>query len=260
MLTGISLTRPLAFIDLETTGTCPRSDRVVEISVMVVPASGEALHRTRRLDPGVPIPPEATAVHGISDADVAGAPAFRRVARPLLRLLEGCDLCGFNLRRFDLPLLREEFRRAGLELPLEGRAVVDLMELYHRREPRDLAAAVRFYLGREHEGAHSASADVLASARLLGAMLARYGDLPRDVAGLAASLAGPGAVDSEGFFRRVGGELRFVKGRGVRGLPVAAVAADPKLRGFLSWMLRQGLAEDTTAVVRQALAEAGVRA
>jgi DNA polymerase-3 subunit epsilon len=260
MLKEISLVRPLAFFDLETTGACPRASRIVEISVLVVPPSGEPLHRTRRLNPQVPIPEEAAAVHGITDADIAGAPTFRRVARSLLRLLEGCDLSGFNIRRFDLPLLREEFRRAGLEFPLEGRAVIDVMEAYHRREPRDLAAAVRFYLGREHDGAHSASADTVASAQLLGAMLARYPDLPRDVAGLAASLAGPGVVDSEGFFRRVGGEVRFVKGRGVRGLSVGAVAADPQLRGFLQWMLRQGLADDTKTVARQALAAAGVPA
>jgi DNA polymerase-3 subunit epsilon len=254
MLTNISLKRPLAFLDLETTGVNPWRDRIVEISVLLVQPSGEVTQRTRRINPGMAIPAEASALHGITDADAAGEPPFPDVARALLCELDGCDLCGYNLKRFDLRVLCAEFRRAGLELALRGREVIDLQEMYHQREPRDLAAAVRRYLRREHEGAHSAAADVLASACLLDAMLACHADLPRDVPGLAALHASPLVVDSEGFFCRVGAEVRFARGSRVRGLSVAAVAASPQLRGFLRWMLQQDLAEDTKEVARQALA------
>jgi hypothetical protein len=114
MLRNITLARPLAIIDLETTGTNPQSDRIVEISILKLPPDGPPLQRTRRLNPGVPIPPAATAVHGITDADVADAPRFEQVAGALLAFLDGCDLCGFNLKRFDLQLLCQEFAQPGL--------------------------------------------------------------------------------------------------------------------------------------------------
>src|SRR5690242_8632899 len=147
MLLNITLEKPLAVIDLETTGTDPQNDRIVEISILKILPDGRRRHRTRRLNPGIPIPPAATAVHGITDADVAGEPRFEQVAQGLLDFLDGCDLCGFNLKRFDLRVLYCEFARAGRRLPLEGRALVDPMEIFHRREPRDLNAAVRTYLG-----------------------------------------------------------------------------------------------------------------
>src|SRR5262245_27775718 len=131
MLSNLVLKRPLAFLDLETTGLNPWRDRIVEISVLRVQPSGDAAQRTRRINPGMAIPPEASAVHGITDSDVAGAPSFQEVAPALLRSLDGCDLCGYNLKRFDLRVLCAEFRRAGLELPLSGRVVIDLQEIYH---------------------------------------------------------------------------------------------------------------------------------
>jgi DNA polymerase-3 subunit epsilon len=175
------------------------------------------------------------------------------VAEELLALLDGCDLCGFNLKRFDLRVLYAEFSRAGHTLPLEGRAVIDPMEIFHRREPRDLAAAVRFYLGRDHECGHSAAADVLAAVAILDAMVARYPDLPRDVAGLHRHFADPDCVDSDGFFRRVEGHIRLVKGK-YRGLPLEKVAAESP--SYLEWMLGQAFPEDTKRVAREALVAA----
>jgi DNA polymerase-3 subunit epsilon len=254
MFTNICLGKPLAVIDLETTGTDVKTDRIVEISVLKILPDGELIHRTRRVNPGKPIPVEATAVHGITDADVTGETRFEKLAAGLLAFLNGCDFCGFNLKKFDLRMLYAEFSRAGRKLDMEGRAIIDPMEIFYRQEPRDLRAAVKTYLGREHEDSHSAKADVQATAEVLNAMLARYPDLPRSVAGLHQRFVDADCVGSDGFFRRVEGEVRFVKGNKHRGEPLAAVASgDP---GYLEWILGQDFFEDTKAVVREALARA----
>ena len=251
MFKNLILSRPLAVIDLETTGTNPQFDRIVEISVLKVSPGAPPEHRTRRLNPGVPIPAEAHQIHGIGDADVAGEPTFRDVAAGLLALLDGCDLCGFNMKRFDLPILVAEFRRAGAELSLDGRVVIDPMEIFHRYEPRDLAAAVRFYVGRDHVGGHSAKADVLATAEVLDAMLVRYDDLPREVDAIANYTKDPGQVDAGRRLRRVNGEVRITFGR-FRGQPLAAVAR--REPDYLRWVLGGDFPDDLKAVVRDALA------
>jgi DNA polymerase-3 subunit epsilon len=217
---------------------------------------GRQVQRARRVNPGVPIPPEATAIHGIVDADVAKEPRFPQFAASLQRFLDGCDLCGFNLKRFDLRFLSAEFSRASQSFSLTGRAILDPMEIFHAREPRDLAAAVRFYCGREHEGAHAASTDVLAKAEVLDAMLGHYADLPRTVVGLNQHLKNPNAVDSSGTFVRVEGEIRFAFGP-YRGQPLGAVAQTKP--DFLQWMLTKDFFDDTKAVVKDALRRARPR-
>jgi DNA polymerase-3 subunit epsilon len=250
MFNYLVLHKPLAILDLETTGTEPQTDRIVEISVLKALPDGRQRHRNQRINPGIPIPAAATDVHGIADADVADEPAFEDIATELRVFLDGCDLCGFNLKRFDLRLLYAEFKRAGQPLSLEGRAILDLMEIFHAREPRDLAAAVRFYCGREHEGAHRAAADTCAAAEVLDAMLARYADLPRTVPGLDQHLKNPNAADSAGHFIRIEGEIRFAFGK-YRGQPLAAVA---RMRpDYLQWMLGQDFFDDTKALVKAAL-------
>jgi DNA polymerase-3 subunit epsilon len=250
MVNLLNLSRPFAVIDLETTGTDVRTARVVEISVLRMEPSAAKKQRTQRLNPGIPIPPDATAVHGISDDDVAGEPTFAQVAGKLAHFLDGCDLCWFNLKRFDLRVLYCEFQRAGVAFDLEGRAVIDPIEMFHQLEPRHLAAAVRFYLGRDHDGAHGAAADVTATAEVLDAMLVRYPDLPRTPAELHQRFQDPSAVDSDGFFNRIEGEVRFKKGK-YRGQPLSAVARRDS--GYLQWMLGQDFFDDTKAVVSAAL-------
>jgi DNA polymerase-3 subunit epsilon len=252
MFKNLTLERSLAIFDLETTGTDPEGDRIVEISVLKVSPEGKGEHRTRRVQPGIPIPAEATAVHGITDADVAQAPRFGQVAAGLLAFLDGCDLCGFNVKRFDLRMLYVEFSRVGLRLSLEGRALVDPLEIFHAYERRDLAAAVRFYCGREHAGAHGAAADVLATAEVLDAMVARYADLPRSVPALYQHFKDPQAVDSAGRFVRVRGEIRFAFGK-YRGQPLAAVARTKP--DYLEWMLTQNFFDDAKVVVQDALSQ-----
>jgi DNA polymerase-3 subunit epsilon len=250
MFKHLVLHKPLAILDLETTGTDTQNDRIVEIGILKVLPHGAQECRNHRVNPGVPIPPAATAIHGIADADVAQEPRFAQLAADLHSFLDGCDLCGFNLKRFDLRVLYVEFNRAGQPLSLEGRAILDPMEIYHAREPRDLAAAVRFYCGREHEDAHAASADALATAEVLDAMLVRYADLPRTVAGLNQHLKNPNAVDAAGNFVRVEGEIRFAFGK-YRGRRLDAIAREKP--DYLQWMLTQDFFDDTKALVNNAL-------
>lgn len=246
------LDRPLAFFDLETTGTDPASDRIVEISVVRLGVDGTREARTRRVNPERPIPPDATAVHGITDADVADAPPFRSIARAFLEFLADADLAGFNVLRFDAPLLEREFRDAGIPDAFAGRRIVDALAIYHRKEPRNLAAAVRFYLGREHEGAHAAEADVLATADVLLAQLDRYADLPATVGELAAwcNPAPPGAVDRGGKFVRRDGEIVFNFGK-KKGRKLADIARDEP--DYLRWMLGSDFPDDVRAIVKEAL-------
>jgi DNA polymerase-3 subunit epsilon len=180
----LTLYRPLAFIDLETTGIDPARDRIIDLALVVVHPNGRSNEWVIRVDPGVPIPLDASRVHGIVDQDVRGCPPFAAYAQTLAVLLAGCDLAGFNLLRFDLPLLEAEFQRCGLSFAREGRALVDAMVIFHQREQlkrRNLSAAVRHYCGRAHLCAHSALADVRATIAVLTAQLQRYPDLPRTV-------------------------------------------------------------------------------
>lgn len=245
--TNLILDRPLAVVDLESTGVDPARDRVVEVAVLTLlpRAAPESFHR--RVNPGVPIPPGATAVHGIGEADVAGAPLFAAIAPELFAALHGCDLAGFGIASFDLPLLAAEFARARVPFRVAGRRVIDVLALYRRLQPRTLASAVRDYLGREHEGAHSAVADARAAAEVLDRQVARHA-LPATPAELHASLV---EVDVAGRFRRDdAGRVVFGFGKHV-GKPLAEVAA--RDRGYLEWMLRNTFLDDVHDLVRRAL-------
>jgi DNA polymerase-3 subunit epsilon len=251
----LQLDRPLVVFDLETTGTDPLTDRIVEIAALRIEPDGRREERSRRVNPGRPIPPAATAVHGIRDEDVRDAPPFARIARGLLDWIGAADLAGFNIGRFDVVLLERELADCGLDLRLAERRVVDAMTIFHRMERRDLSAAVRFYLGREHTDAHSGAADVAAAAEVLDAQLERYPDLPRTGDGLDA-WARPvaDAVDRSGkFVRRPEGVVfAFGKHQGRTLREVAAEAPD-----YLKWILGSDFPPDAKELVRQALAESG---
>jgi DNA polymerase-3 subunit epsilon len=250
MFQHLVLHKPLAILDLETTGTAPQTDRILKISILKVTPDGQQNQRTRRVNPGIPIPVEATAIHGIADIDIAKEPRFSQLATSIRSFLNDCDLCGFNLKRFDLRFLIAEFNRASQHFSLLGRAILDPMEIFHAREPRDLTAAIRFYCGREYKGAHTASADVLATAEVLDAMLCLYADLPRTVASLEQHFKKTNVVDSAGNFVRVDGEIRFAFGKH-RGQPLDAVAR--RWPGYLQWMLTQDYFDDTKAIIKDAL-------
>ncbi|MBO5903701.1 MAG: 3'-5' exonuclease [Tidjanibacter sp.] len=177
----LNLKRPIVFFDLETTGVDVTNDRIVEIAVVKVDPNGDKDVKVRRINPGMPIPPEATAVHGITDEDVKDAPRFEQIARSLYAFIDGCDLGGFNSNKFDVPMLAEEFLRAGVEVDFKNRKFVDVQTIFHKKEQRTLSAAYMFYCGKELENAHSASADTLATYEVLEAQLDRYPDLENDI-------------------------------------------------------------------------------
>jgi DNA polymerase-3 subunit epsilon len=248
-----SLTRPLAFFDLETTGLSLSSDRIIELALIRISPQGDVLERVRRFNPGIPIPPEASAVHGITDQDVAEEPPFSATARSLAELLDNCDLAGFNIRRFDLPMLLAEFRRADVPFSVEGRLLIDAQTIFHREEPRDLSAAARFYLGREHREAHTALGDIRTSAAVLSAQMARYAHLPRGLEGLHAYCdeVSPFQTEVDRWFQEREGELVFRRGkhRGEALSQVATTAPD-----YLHWMLgTEDMDEEVLRVVRDAL-------
>ena len=181
----LKLKRPIVFLDLETTGVDPAKDRIVEISLVKVQPDGSKEVKTRRINPGMPIPPESTAIHGIADDDVKDEPRFEQIAKSLAAYMEGCDLAGYNSNRFDIPVLAEEFLRAGVDVDLKKRRFIDVQNIFHKMEQRTLVAAYRFYCDRELEGAHSAEADTLATYEVLKAQLDRYPELENDVEFLA---------------------------------------------------------------------------
>ncbi|MEZ3562874.1 MULTISPECIES: 3'-5' exonuclease [Muribaculaceae] len=177
----LNLKKPIIFFDLETTGVDVTHDRIVEISMIKVLPSGEEIEKTRRVNPGIPIPAEATAVHHITDADVANEPSFRQIAKSLANEMVGCDIAGFNSNRFDIPMLDQEFQRAGVKFDFTKARFVDVQTIFHKKEQRTLVAAYRFYCGKELDGAHSANADTRATLEVLKSQLDRYDDLPNDI-------------------------------------------------------------------------------
>ncbi len=181
----LNLKNPLVFFDLETTGINITKDRIVEISLLKVHPNGKEEIKSRKINPEMPIPPQATAIHGITDEDVKDCPTFRQVARSLAEMLEGCDIAGFNSSRFDVPLLAEEFLRAGVDFDMSKRKFVDVQIIFHKKEQRTLEAAYRFYCDKELANAHSAEADTIATYEVLKSQLDRYPDLVNDVAALS---------------------------------------------------------------------------
>lgn len=185
METRLNLERPIIFFDLETTGTNVTHDRIVEISYIKVYPDGSEEKKCRRLNPEMPIPPASTAIHHITDEDVASEPTFRQVARSLLEIFAGCDIAGYNSNKFDVPVLMEEFGRCGINFDITGRRFIDVQNIFHKMEQRTLVAAYKFYCGADLEDAHNAMADTQATYEVLLGQLQRYPDLKNDIEYLA---------------------------------------------------------------------------
>ena len=181
----LNLKNPLVFFDLETTGIDISKDRIVEISYVKVFPNGKEESKTLRINPGMPIPPESTAIHGITDDDVKNCPTFKAIAKSLAAEIEGCDLAGYNSNRFDIPLLAEEFLRADVNIDLSRRKFVDVQTIFHKMEQRTLSAAYKFYCNKTLENAHTAAADTMATYEVLQAQLDRYPELKNNVAFLS---------------------------------------------------------------------------
>lgn len=170
----LNLKSPLVVFDLETTGTNTSKDRIVEIAMIKVMPSGEEIEKTRRLNPTIPIPLETSLIHGIYDEDIKDEPNFTQVARSMAQFLEGCDLAGFNILKFDVPVLVEEFLRANVEFDIENRRLLDAQKIFHLMEKRNLSAALKFYTGKELVNAHSALADTQATLDVFKAQIEKY--------------------------------------------------------------------------------------
>jgi DNA polymerase-3 subunit epsilon len=170
----LQLTRPLVFIDLETTGTNLSTDRIVEIAIVKVSTDGTKTIKQKFINPQMPIPKSSTEIHGITDDKVKDAPTFKQVANELKQFIDDADFSGYNSNRFDVPMLMEEFLRAGLEIDMINRRMLDVQHIFHMMEKRTLGAAYKFYCEKELEGAHSAEADAAATWEILEAQLIRY--------------------------------------------------------------------------------------
>lgn len=246
----LNLTRPLVFFDLETTGVNIHTDRIVEISCVKVLPDGSHTEYNQRINPEMPIPPSATAVHHISDEDVKDSPRFVEIAPSLLKAFDECDIAGFNSNKFDIPVLMKEFERAGLQFSLKGRRLVDVQTIYHRLEQRTLSAAYRFYCDKELEDAHSALADTMATYEVLMAQLDRYpetDDFGNDIDKLAKFSIQGGNMDLSG---RIGrdreGEAIFNFGK-YKGQRVADVFR--KEPSYYAWMMQGDFAKDTKDII-----------
>ncbi len=252
----LKLTRPLTFFDLETTGVDVDNDRIVQLALIREEPDGSRRTFSSLVDPQRPIPPAATAVHGVTDAMVKGQPTIAQLRGELEPLLTGTDLAGYNSIRFDAPLLQAELRRAGSELDLRGARHVDAMVIFKLMEPRNLTAAYRKYCDKELVGAHSALADTEAALEVLDAQVAFYAAVPDDVDALHA-LCNPdeGRFVDRGrkFIWNDEGHAVFTFGKH-NGEVLDAVAADPRKRGYLEWMLGKDFNEEVKGILREALA------
>jgi len=243
----LNLKNPIVFFDLETTGTNTVTDRIVEISYLKVSPNGREESKTIRINPGMPIPPEVSAIHGIYDEDVADCPTFKEVAKEIARDIEGCDLAGFNSNRFDIPLLAEELLRAEVDIDLKKRKFVDVQVIFHKMEQRTLSAAYKFYCDKELENAHSAEADTRATYEVLQAQLDMYSDLENDIEFLSKFTTQTDNADFAGriIFNEKGEEVfNFGKYKGQKVTEVLL-----KDIGYYGWIMGSDFALDTKNVL-----------
>jgi len=245
----LELKRPIIFFDLETTGINLQSDRIVEICYIKVFPNGNEECKTLRVNPEMHIPEEASAVHGIFDKDVANCPTFRELATNIAKDFKGCDLAGFNSNRFDIPLLAEEFLRAGTDIDLRKSHFVDVQTIFHKKEQRTLSAAYKFYCDANLEDAHSAEADTRATFEVLKKQLDKYDDLKNDVNFLSEFSSFTRNVDFAGriIYNEKDEEVfNFGKHKGKRVIDV--MRAEPS---YYDWMMNGDFSLHTKKVLTE---------
>jgi len=231
----LTLKNPLVFFDLETTGINVARDRIVEISWLKILPDGRESIQTHLVNPTIPIDPKAIAIHGIRDEDVKDKPTFSEMARTLVNEFEGCDFAGYNSNKFDIPLLAEEFLRAGVDFDLRKRKFIDVQVIFHKMEQRTLAAAYQFYCKKVLEDAHSAEADTRATYEILKAQLDHYEHLQNDVDYLSAFSIQNRSVDLAGRIIYNDKDIEVFNFGKYKGEPVEEVLKkDP---GYFGWIL-----------------------
>ena len=246
---SLKLERPLVVFDIESTGTSPRRDRIIELAAIKVMPDGEERRKCWLLNPTIPIPAETTAIHGITNEIVKDCPTFQDKASEIFEFFQGCDLSGFNADRFDIPCLEEEFARVGLNFAASARKHVDVQRIYHRMEPRDLTAAVKFYLGRPHEGAHGAEADADATLEVLKAQMERYPGLPKTADEMDEYLVphDPYSADRNGMLRWKNGELTINFGKKKGETLTKLMLNEPN---YLRWIVRGDFDSEVRMIVK----------
>ena len=243
----LNLKNPIVFFDLETTGTNIVTDRIVEISYLKISPNGREESKTIRINPEMHIPEQVTAIHGITDEDVANCPRFKEVAREIARDFEGCDLAGYNSNRFDIPLLAEEFLRAEVDIDMKKRKFVDVQVVFHKMEQRTLSAAYKFYCEKDLDNAHSAEADTRATYEVLMAQLDRYPELKNEIAFLSGFTTQNNNADFAGriIYNEKGEEIiNFGKYKGQK---VSDVLKNDI--GYYGWIMSSDFTLDTKNVL-----------
>ena len=243
----LNLKNPLLFFDIESTGLNVASDRIMEISALKVLPGGDQEIKTRRINPTIPISPEAQKVHGISNEDVADCPTFKEIAKSMANWMSGCDFAGYNAIRFDIPLLAEEFLRAGVSFDFRKRKILDVQNIFHKMEQRTLSAAYQFYCKKNLENAHSAEADTIATFEILEAQLDMYPTLENDVKFLSEFSIQNRLVDYAGRIALNENDIPIINFGKHKGKSVEAVfASDP---GYYSWIMNGDFTLDTKQVI-----------
>lgn len=246
----LALKNPLIFFDIESTGLNVATDRIVEISMVKVLPNGTTEVKTRRMNPTIPISPAARKIHGISDEDVKDEPLFSQIAKSLAQWMEGCDIAGYNSTKFDIPLLAEEFLRAGVDFDFRRRKLVDVQNIFHKMEQRTLIAAYKFYCNKDLTQAHSAEADTMATYEVLMAQLDRYpDDLQNDIKFLSEFSAKGKSLDYAGRIVLNEQEVPVFNFGKHKGVPVAKVLTDEP--GYYSWMMNGDFTLDTKKVLTE---------
>ena len=246
----INLKNPLLFFDIESTGLNVSSDRIVEISALKLMPNGDQEIKTRRLNPTIPISPEAQKIHGISNEDVADCPTFKEVAKSLANWMSGCDFAGYNAIKFDIPLLAEEMLRAGVQFDFRKRKVVDVQNIFHKMEQRTLSAAYKFYCSKELENAHSAEADTVATFEILEAQLDRYSDvLENDVKFLAEFSTKSKLLDYAGRIALDNNDEPIINFGKYKGKKVTEVLT--RDHGYYAWIMNGDFTLDTKQVLTE---------
>lgn len=238
----LKLTKPLAFIDLETTGTNLGSDRIVEIAIVKILPDGTKTVKRKLINPEIRIPKTSSDVHGITDEMVKDAPTFKQVANELKQVLDGCDIAGYNSNRFDIPLLVEEFLRVQVDFDMKGRKLVDVQRIFHQMEQRTLSAAYRFYCNKTLDGAHSAEVDATATYEVLMAQTERYPSLGNTVDSITKATGEEIIVDFARRFVMENGVEVFNFGK-FKGRAVADVLkSEPQ---YYDWMMKGDFPQHT---------------
>lgn len=248
----LTLERPLAVFDLETTGPYPQRDRIVDFTIVTFFPDGERREFSSLVNPTIPIPPDATAVHGITDAMVREAPTFAEVAPRIRAELAGANLAGYNVKRFDIPLLCAEFKRVSCLFSIEGRRIIDPYIIWVKTDSRDLSAAVQHFCGVPLEGAHRAQADVLAAIAVLQAQYERYADLPATVDALHEYCRDASWVDDSGRLVWNEGSACFGFGKHA-GVPLQKLVKTTDGRDYCAWILKSDFPSDTKRIITDAL-------